>query len=280
MPTEFADMSIEAPFHKIKLAIVGKEKAGKSRLAATGRKNVLFLDFDNRRESVAGIPGVYAISFRDNQWPNQPSVYNETLDLLTQMEQSALKNEGRVFLRDLGFSPTPNVAPTADATVGTIVCDSTQSFAKSVMSYALYTNKDIRYEVSLGQIKIHSPKSFTAWNSEMSMVEQALLRMFALPCDVIWTFHESPEEAPGSTEESPQYTGRIEVFPVRYKRLIKYFNDCWHVERDSAAPPRVTTVPTFAFTAATVLNIDPVEQPDISAIIAKHISRNGTGAAK
>src|SRR5947199_1415748 len=101
MPTELADMSVEAPFHKIKLAIVGKEKAGKSRLAATGRKNVLFLDHDNRRESVAGIPGVYAISFIDNSWPKQPEVYNETLDLLTLMEQSALKNEGRILLKDV-----------------------------------------------------------------------------------------------------------------------------------------------------------------------------------
>src|SRR5713101_1087880 len=62
-------MSEEPPVSKLKLLIVGHEKNGKSRLAATGRKPILFHDFDDRAEALNGIPGVYVIPYPDPQWP-------------------------------------------------------------------------------------------------------------------------------------------------------------------------------------------------------------------
>lgn len=277
MSTELTNMETATPFDKLKLAIVGKEKAGKSRLAVTGRKPVLLLDFDQRKESVAGTPGLFAATIAD---PGasfmQPTALSETLDLLSKLEKEAT-------LSDLGFTNTNPVTNSVQVLNDylkmrpqTLIVDSCQTFAKTAMRYALFSSKEIRREINVGgKMQVFVPKGFDAWNGEMDMVEQALLRMLALPMDVIWTFHESPEEAPDSTSESPKFTGRVDVFPARYKRLIKWFNEVWRVEREGVPVPTVLTSPSYQFTAATCLNIDGRELPNIETMVQKHITKTG-----
>src|ERR1700676_2091343 len=89
MPTEFTDMEQATAFDRLRLVIVGKEKTGKSRLACTGRPGVLLLDFDKRRESVAGMKGVMAVTFTDpGNETLQPTAFPDALDLLTQLESN------------------------------------------------------------------------------------------------------------------------------------------------------------------------------------------------
>ena len=83
------EMENQTGFERLRLAIVGQEKAGKSRLAATAPKPVLIRDYDQRRESVAGIPGVFAITYTDEPLPKQPEGWNEVLDDTTKLEQEA-----------------------------------------------------------------------------------------------------------------------------------------------------------------------------------------------
>src|SRR6266404_1570845 len=88
MPTELRIMAEMPPVSKLKIALVGKEKNGKSRLAATGRPNVLVHDFDNRAEALQGRRGVYVLSYVEPQWPMQPEAAQFFLDVLGQLENS------------------------------------------------------------------------------------------------------------------------------------------------------------------------------------------------
>src|SRR5260370_41782305 len=88
MPNELHIMQEMPPVSKLKIALVGKEKNGKSWLAATGRPNVLVHDFDNRAAALQGKRGVYVISYVEPQWPKQPEAAQKFLDNLSKLEES------------------------------------------------------------------------------------------------------------------------------------------------------------------------------------------------
>jgi hypothetical protein len=263
MPLEFHDMSNEQTGGKLKLAIVGHEKNGKSWLAATGRKNVLFHGFDQRSEALSGKQGVFEISYIDPQWPKQPESAQNFLTTLGKLEES-------LDLSKLGFKVPEGTL------VRTNVVDSVQTFGKAFQNYALYNSKDIRRELTIGSMKVFLPGGWDAWNAEMVPVENAILRLLALPTDTIIVLHETAEETADSTSEKPRFTGRVGVFPVRYQRLIKYFNEVWRVKltqttvnNKSLYVPRVYPLPNYEFDCATAMHLDAVEEPNIEAMIAK-----------
>lgn len=263
MTTELKIMSEEPSTTKLKLAIIGHEKNGKSQLAATARKPILFHEFDGREEALAGRGGVYVLPYKDKSWPNQPEAAQDFLTNLSKLEDSL----------DLhGINPK---VPKGTI-VRTNVVDSVQTFGRAFMQYALYGSSDIRREMKVGSYKVFLPGGWDAWNSEMVAVENAILRLLALPCDTIIILHETAEETPDSTSEKPKYTGRVSVFPVRYSRLLKYFNEVWRVKltqvvenNRSKYVPRVYPLPNYEFDSATALNLEQVEEPSIERIIAK-----------
>jgi inosine/xanthosine triphosphate pyrophosphatase family protein len=261
-------MSEEPPVAKLKLALIGKEKNGKSWLAASGRRPVLVHDFDNRAEALQGKPGVYVISYVEPQWPKQPEAAQKFLDILGKLEES-------LDLADLGFKVPKGTF------VRTNVVDSIQTFGKAFQGYALYGQKDIRREITFGGMKVFLPGGWDAWNAEMVPVENSVLRLLALPTDTTIILHETAEETPDSTSEKPKFTGRVGVFPVRYQRLIKYMNEVWRVKltqaidknNKSAYLPKVYPLPTYEFDAASAMLVDGIEEPNILAMIAKHEQR-------
>jgi hypothetical protein len=265
-------METEPPVAKLKLAIVGKEKHGKSRLAATGRKNVLVHDFDNRSEALQGMKGVYVIPYPDPQWPNQPEAAQKFLDVLGRMEETLdLSNYGDLVK---GADKLPK-----ETIIRTNVIDSVATFGKSFQNYAMFGQKDIRREILFGKVKVFLPGGWDAWNAEMVPVENNILRVLALPSDTIIILHETAEETADSTSEKPKFTGRTGVFPVRYQRLIKYFNEVWRVKLTQSTVgnkllfvPKVYPAPTYEFDAATAMLLDQVEEPNIEAMIQKHES--------
>jgi AAA domain-containing protein len=268
MPIELRNMEVEPPASKLKIMLVGGEQNGKSRLAATGRKPILFHDFDNKRESLAGIPGVFVITYVDPIWPMQPTASQDFLTTIGKLEQS-------IDLRDLGF----------DVPKGTIlktnVIDSIQTLAKAAKEYAIYNSPDLRREISFGGHKVFVGKGWDSVNAEMAEVEKFTLRLMALPTDTIAILHETEEEAADSTPEKKKFTGRIGVYPPRYQALIKYFPEVWRVKltqsvgsnNQMAYKPKVYPLPSYEFDSGTTLMLDAVEDPNIEAMIAKHNSR-------
>lgn len=242
-------------FSRLHLALVGKEKSGKSRLAVTARKPVWVADFDNRRESIAGIPGVYATTYLDAAYPIQPDAIAQLTD-----DIGIIEKEGT--LDQLGFKGVMESPKT-------VVLDSSQSIANSLRKFILYTNKAVRREFTFGRMTIQAIGNRDYWNQEMAAFHDLIMRVLGLPTDVILIMHEAAEESPDSTDENPRFTGRVSPFPVRYARELVYFNEVWRIERNSAMPT-VQIMPDSRFTAATNLILDRAERPDISFLLAQH----------
>lgn len=267
MPMEFCDMSQEPPSKKLKLALVGYEQNGKSRLASTARKPILFHDFDNKRESLAGIPDVYVISYVDPIWPAQPTASNDFLTIIGKLERS-------LDLHELGFKCPPGTI------LKTNVIDSMQTLAKACNRYALHTNGDLRREINFGGHKVFINKGWDAVNAEMQEVENFTLRLLALPTDTIVIMHETEEEAADSTPEKKKFTGRVDVYPPRMRALLKYFPDVWRVKLTQVAEgnkmaylPRVFPKPNYEFDAGTPMLLDDVENPNIFEMLQKNEKR-------
>lgn len=268
MPIELRNMELEPPIGKQKICLVGAEKNGKSRLASTGRKPILFHDFDNRSEALQGIPGVFVISYIDPQWPMQPTAAQDFLTILSKIEHN-------LDLSKLGFNVPEGTL------LKTNVVDSITTYGKCCGNYAMYNSKDLRREIAFGEHKVFIQGGWDAWKAEMVEVENNVLRLLALPTDTIIILHETSEEAADSTSEKPKYTGRVGVYPVRYKTLLKYFNELWRVRLTQSVDstnklaylPRVYPLPTYEFDCASALLVDPVENPSIADMLAKHEQR-------
>jgi hypothetical protein len=274
---ESRNMTNEVSSDLLHVAIIGPENNGKSILGSTAPGVKLFLDYDQKRQVLSGKKDTYAITFKDPQWPKMPESAEEVLDVMTGLEKS-------LDLSHLLDKKGNKLFPEAkDGTfVKNLFHDSMASLGKIMMDYELYHNADLRRELKIGpNMAVHIPKNFDAWNAEMSGVQKIVMRSLALPINIFCIFHERPEEAVDSTIEKPKFTGRVSVYPVRYKDLlIKYFTDIWRV-RLAPIPsnngvsylPRVYVLPDYALDSGTSMRLDPVEEPDISKMIAKHKSR-------
>jgi hypothetical protein len=270
MPMEFNSMEEQQEVGKMKLVIVGYEQNGKSRLAATARKPVLFHDFDNKRESLRGLPGVFVISYVDPIWPNQPTAAQDFLTTIGKLENS-------LDLADLGFKVPKGTF------VKTNVVDSMQTLGKASQNYAMHNSPGLRREITFGGHKVFIPSGWDAVNAEMKEVENFVLRLMALPCDTIVILHETSEEADGSTPEKRIYTGRADVYPPRYRMMLKYFPEVWRVKLTQVVEnnkvtfiPRVYPLPNAEFDSGTTMMLDAVEDPDITMMLKKHDARFAT----
>ena len=248
MSVQAISMEKSTPSDRIRMALVGGDKTGKSRLASTGREPVLFIDADNRRESLAGRKGVYVLTIVDsNQMSGmQPTAFSEMLTLTTMLEQGwTLKKIGEKY----GAVDWPDVPPR------TLVDDSLFSISRCASNYVLYTNKEVRREMVMsgGKLQIRGSRDF--WNYEIPAVENLILRQLAIPnLDIVVIYHEQAEESDASTEDRRIFTGRIDVYPGRYRNLLKNFNIVWRVTRDNVIPKvqveadgRFTCSPGFDF---------------------------------
>jgi AAA domain len=262
----------ESSTERLRVAVVGKEKHGKSWLIATAPGNTLILDYDQRAASLAGRKGVFASTFKDPQWPKMPEVAEETLDVISCLESSL--DLSKLTSKNKKLLPTVPEGTLVD----NVAVDSTGSLAQCVMRYELYNSPALRRDLKIGpNMEVHIPKSFDAWKAEMDAVGAIIMRLFALPINIFCTFHEADEEANDSTDEKPRYTGRTTIYPVRYRGLLKYFNEVWRVKLTPIPSsngvrylPRVYPLPDFAFDSATTMLLDAVEEPNIAQMISKH----------
>lgn len=260
----------EKPSDRLKAAIVGRYKVGKSWLCATARKPVLVLDYDLRAEALAGKPGVYVKSFQDPVWFKQPESFQQTIDLIAKLEDTRK-------LRDLGFPDAPE-----GLELRSLAFDSVQGLAACAMRQGLYGSKDIRRSIQFGPAYTAMvPNSFDGWNAEMKAMEDLIIRAMGLPIDLLVTFHEVAEEAPDSSPEKPKLTGRIAVYPARLKLLLKNFNELWRVDlapstngKTTYYTPKVQCRPDYRFDACTAMSLDQFEEPNIEGMIRKHLERS------
>lgn len=281
-------MEQESPTERIHAAIVGAEKNGKSWLFATAPGNKLNLDYDQRADALAGKKGVYAYTFEDPGGFKMPTAVEETLDIIASLERSLEINQITVSGKPI-FPSVP-----AGTKLNAVGVDSMISLCKCVADYEMYNNPDLCRTVQVGAgnngYKVRVQKGFDPWMAEGKTVESIILRLFALPLQVYAMWHECAEESVDSTPEKRKFTNRITIFPDRYAtgqiRILRYFNEVWRVKNTSTTVtvngkaesrylPKVYPLPDYAMDAATAMLLDPIEEPNIEAMIAKHKLRSG-----
>jgi hypothetical protein len=142
----------------------------------------------------------------------------------------------------------------------------------------MYNSPDLRREINIGSHKLFFGRGWDATNAEMTEVEQFILRLTALPTDTIIVLHETAEQADDSTPENKKFTGRADVYPPRFRMLLKYFPEVWRVKLTQVVGknnqisfvPRVYPLPTYEFDSGTTMLLDAVEEPNIEQMIVKH----------
>jgi AAA domain-containing protein len=259
-PITLHNLEAEKPGDNFAMLLVGKNEAGKSRLAATAPPPVLFLDFDRKAQALAGKKGVYALTFADPaQTTIQPTAFNAMLDVLGKLER------GERSLKALGFNVGDEVK------VQTLVFDSIYTIAKAARNYALYVNpKELARIVSIAGHQYRVPRSWDGWGVESEMVESSIMQARSIKgLNVIAILHEVAEQAENSTEDNPIYTGKIELYPRRYNPLMTYFNEIWRITRDFGTIPKLTLQPDGVFTKAGTTLVIPTDKivPNIQEII-------------
>jgi len=276
---EARSMQTEVSTDLLHVALVGPENNGKSTLCTTTPGVKLFLDYDQKRQVLSGKKDVYAVTLKNPGLGgfSIPDAAEEVLDILTGLETS-------LDLYNLKDKKGARLFP--DVPEGTIVKnlihDSMASLGKIMMDYELYCSSDLNRQIKIGQkLTINIPKNFDAWNAEMKAVENIVMRSFALPINVFCLFHERAEETADSSIEKPKFTGRVSLYPVRYKDLLlKYFTDIWRIKLTQVVNgskvgllPRVYVLPDLSHDNGTSMNLDAIEEPDITKMILKHKSR-------
>jgi len=274
---EARSMQTEVSSDILHVAVVGPENNGKSVLCTTSPGVKLFMDYDQKKQVLSGKKDVYCLTFKNPGGFKIPESAEEILDVMTGLETSLdlfnLKDKNGVRL----FPDAPE-----GTIVKNIVHDSMASLGRLMMEYELYTNGDLNRQIKIGQkLTINIPKNFDAWNAEMKAVEGVVMRSFSLPVNVFCNFHERAEETADSSIEKPKFTGRVSLYPVRYKDLLlKYFTDIWRVKLTQVVngskvefTPRVYVLPDLSHDNGTSMRLDAVEEPDISKMIVKHKQR-------
>lgn len=237
------------PFDRLKLALTGEPGSGKSWTAATAPVPILVHDFDGRRESLAGKPGIQIIDYKNlapkDRWPT-------FLTNLGMLEYKKKKGEEIPL---------------------TQVLDSATHASASILDYVLGNDASIARTLGKGTVlNIVVPRTYDGWMVDTKAMQEVVERLFALGHTIV-TFHERPEETPDSKPDDKKFTGRFSIEPKRYKAMLSLFNEHWRCMPRGGKMFKVLCRPSGVFTAKTALLIDDEEDPDIQKIISKHNSR-------
>jgi AAA domain len=235
----------------LKIAIVGKPKAGKSWFATTAPGPVLAYDFDNRAESLAGKEGVQVKTLIDADQisPTAFKAIEADLNILKYR-----KSQGK---------PIP----------ASYVFDSV-TYLKKAIENELFTQGLAYRSIKLSPTSsVRISKNWDAVNG-VEAAMQYLITEFGALGNIVFVFHEKPEkDVTESKPEQTAYTDQITVDPQYLAKILSRFNEVYRIEIDSSQKHVVTCRPGYQFTASTSLNVDKQEEPNIQNMLKKHQSR-------
>ena len=250
-PNPFKDMvgipseQVQAT-ERLKIAILGKPKSGKSWFAATAPLPIRYYDFDDRAESLEGKPGLYILS--------KPTMLQVETDL------SIMKSNKTKKL------PLP----------ATVVFDSVTYMNRAMEEEIFRQDPKLCRTIRVGNST--SMKIRSGWdtiNGIQRYIEYLIAEFSALGVNIIFVFHEKDEkDKVESTIERAAYTGMVTVDPQYLANSLSLFNEVYRITVDASKPNQinylVTCRPTNDVLASTTLLIGATEPPNIMAMIAKH----------
>lgn len=248
-------ISIEAT-SRLKVAILGLPKSGKSWFAATAPGPTMYYDFDDRAVSLAGKPGIIVKTLQDKSQKNPIAMKELEKDL------SLFK------YRKLQGKPIPT----------TFVLDTMTYLKKSIENEAFAQDANLARRIKTGPGPtdyILVGKSYDVINAVQGYV-QYLIAEFSALGNLIVIFHERDQkDREKSTVSETKYTGKVTVDPQYLEGSLTLFNEVFRMQAtgqpgNAATKYTVTCKTNYEVNASTTLLIDSTEPPDFMAMIAKH----------
>ena len=237
---------------RLHVALCGDTGTGKSNLIArTARKPLLHYDFDDRRESIAGITDVIIKTLVDKN-DETPTAWNTLESDIGTLEY--LKGKNELPFKSLALDS----------------CTFLRKYAEHQFMHDCTSSS--RNKFKIGTTTYIIPKDWDAVTGVQKMLDGILNRVFALDIDVYMTFHTRQEkDSVKSTKTDTVYKDNLTIDPPNIKVLLPKFNDKWRTFVDNDGKFKVQIHADWKFAAATVLkNVEDVEIADIGKMLEKH----------
>jgi hypothetical protein len=227
---------------KLRIAILGEPKSGKSWFAATAPGPVRYYDFDNRTESLEGKPNLY--------------VSANTTMATVESDLSIMKANKVKKL----------VLPT------TIVFDSVTYMVKAMEDELRRQAPGLFKGIRVGNsTTVYKGKDWDVVVGIQRYVEYLVAELTALDVNFIFVFHEKDEKDNAeSTTDRTAYTGKVVTSPQYLQNCLSLFNEVYRIKVDGNRNYQVACRPNFDVNASTTMLLDPMEKPNIMEMIAKH----------
>lgn len=235
----------------LKIAIMGKQKTGKSWLAATAPKPIRYYDWDDRAESLEGKSDLYISS--------APQL--TMLDVETELSiMKANKKAGK---------PLP----------ATVVHDSV-TFMKIAMENEIRRQSPGLFRtIRVGNsTSVYVGADWDVVNGIQRYMKYLISEYTGLGINQVFVFHERDEKDKAeSTPRETKYTGLITVDPQYLAETLSLFNEVYRITVDTTKPNSVvysvTCKPNNDVLASTTMLLDATEKPDLMGMIEKHKQR-------
>lgn len=228
---------------RLKMALIGDIGVGKSWLAATAPKPVVFYDFDDRKESLAGKPGLIIKS--------RPTMYDVERDLSIAKAAKIQKK----------YLPA------------TWVFDSVTYMQRAMEEEIFRQAPDLARKIKVGPGKDDYFQVRNGWDTINAIQRyiEYLIAEFSDVGNIIFIFHEKNEkDVVKSTSQQTAYTGEITVDPQYLAKSLSLFNEVYRISITPQGKYECQCRPQWNFGAKTTMFLDKIEEPDIMAMIKKH----------
>lgn len=240
---------------RLKVAICGEKKSGKSKLIAdTARKPLLHYDFDDRRESIAGATDTIIKTLIDSD-STTPQAWGILESDLASLEYA--KRNGNLPLKSLALDSA--------------------TYLRQIAENQMMRDTNQMRSSKIGLTSYRIAQGWDAVNYVHRMLYQLLRRLFALDIDIYVVFHTRNEkDRVKSTKEETIYTDRLTVDPQNLDILLPMFNETWRTYVDVDGNFKLQVRQDWRFNASTALKIGEnygVEEPNIQALLEKNAKR-------
>ena len=233
---------------RLKIAILGKPKSGKSWFAATAPGPIRYYDFDDRSESLEGKPNLFILS--------KPTMLQVETDL------SVMK----AVVTKAKQTNTKPILPV------TVVFDSVTYMNRAMEEEIFRQDPKLYRNIRVGNstsIKIRN--SWDVINGIQRYVEYLIAEFSGLGVNIIFVFHEKDEKDKAESKpEQAAYTGFVTVDPQYLANSLSLFNEVYRITVDGNKKYEVICRPNWDVNASTTMMLDATEAPNIMNMIAKH----------
>lgn len=241
---------------RLKIAILGLPKSGKSWFAATAPGPIMYYDFDDRAISLSGKPNIFVKTLQDKSQRNPQAMQELERDL------------SNFVIRKQRGLPIPT----------TFVLDTATYLKKAIENEVFRQDPKLARQVKTGAGPtdyIMISKSYDVVNAVQGYV-QYLIAEFSSLGNLIMIFHErAQKDKEKSTPEKAAFTGKVTVDPQYLETSLTLFNEVFRIEATglpggAGTKYTVTCKTNYEVNASTTLLVDSTEPPDLQAMIAKH----------